>query len=225
VFAAIVSITMVCFLAWMYLNRQLPIIRNSQTGQLAAYCVGCAVLQGSWVVYIGEVSAASCMARPWLASVAYSLMIGALLRKMYSTRLHLLDTLAAGSGSSTSMKLIRKISSVSSLRRASKSSVGLLVKRIRRHQLFFDQHPAVIIATCVSVDVVLCLAWLLVSPLRPHPHYAQIPWTTSSLQIEDYFCNSKQGSYFLILLALYKCLQTIAAVVLSFRLRSLGELL
>mmetsp|Transcript_9320 Transcript_9320/g.9396 ORF Transcript_9320/g.9396 Transcript_9320/m.9396 type:complete len:1334 (-) Transcript_9320:2058-6059(-) len=83
IFAMLVSICGVIFLAWMVIYRSQQIVKLSQPGHSAAYCAGGMAVQFGWVSFVGPLSPGTCMIRPWILSVAYSVMFGALVRKIF----------------------------------------------------------------------------------------------------------------------------------------------
>jgi hypothetical protein len=82
-FGLLVCVFGLIFAAWLFLFPNLSIVKLSQPGHSAAYCVGGMWLQLSWIAYLGPITENSCMVRPWLLGVSYSLMFGALVRKIF----------------------------------------------------------------------------------------------------------------------------------------------
>eukprot|EP00596_Hydrurales_sp_CCMP1899_P000141 CAMPEP_0119055568 /NCGR_PEP_ID=MMETSP1177-20130426/75791_1 /TAXON_ID=2985 /ORGANISM="Ochromonas sp, Strain CCMP1899" /LENGTH=1294 /DNA_ID=CAMNT_0007036121 /DNA_START=125 /DNA_END=4009 /DNA_ORIENTATION=- len=70
------------FMTWLYVYRNTTIVKLTQAGHTAVFCLGGIFLQFSWMTYLGPVTKINCMARPWLLGVAYSIMFGALVRKI-----------------------------------------------------------------------------------------------------------------------------------------------
>lgn len=70
------------FIVWLYVYRNTTIVKLAQAGHTAVFCLGGVFLQFSWMTYLGPVTKINCMARPWLLGVAYSIMFGALVRKI-----------------------------------------------------------------------------------------------------------------------------------------------
>jgi hypothetical protein len=75
-------------------------VKLSQAGHTALYCIGGVALQASWLSYLGPVTATNCMARPWLLGISYSVMLGALIRKIFIVMKLLETTKTMSKGSS-----------------------------------------------------------------------------------------------------------------------------
>jgi hypothetical protein len=178
----------------MLMFRKTPIVKLSQFGHSAAYCMGGMWLQLSWLSYLGPITEKRCLARPWTVSLAYSLMFGSLVRKIFVV-MSVLDN-------SRTMQTTRS------------------GRRIRRYaciqwgSLFF-------VVGCLLIDIIIMIPWMTLSPPIPQTRYFDVP-LLGSVPVEHYSCGSKYSDTFTLVFVAYKTALTILGAVFAFRVRSLG---
>jgi hypothetical protein len=180
----------------MFLFRKTPIVKLSQFGHSAAYCMGGMWLQLSWLSYLGPITEKRCLARPWTVSLAYSLMFGALVRKIFVV-----------------MSVLDKNRNI---------QTSGLSRRIRRYACI-QWGSLYFVVGCLLIDIIIMIPWMEVSPPIPQTRYFDVP-LVGSVPVENYTCGSKYSDTFTFLIVAYKVMLTIVGAVFAFRVRSLGTL-
>ncbi len=157
------------------------------------FLAGGVALQLSWLSLTGPITSTSCMVRPWVLSMSYSIMLGALIRKMF---------------------VVLKLLSVAKHMRSARTKPP----NRRMNQAW----SVLAICLMLLGDAVICIAWTIVSPAVPQAKSFAVP-VAGIVSIPGYECGSASTHVFFYILVAYKIAITFTAAVVAFRVRAVGS--
>jgi hypothetical protein len=215
-YGAVVALVGAGFVCWFTVYHRIRSVRNTNQAGKFLYCLGCVAFQLSWLSFLGPVTETSCLSRPWLLALAYSVVLGTILRKIFIMRGLVLKGQLSELDETTRMMSKHLMTHAS--RKGQQEE-----ERVHYRDTVIDRHPALIILGLLLLDVSILLPWSLLAPAVPTERSFSVPVVGATVTIPSYYCESSLNGEFMVALIGYKCIVTVGSAYAAFRLRSLGK--